>query len=192
MIKAVIFDCFGVLLADTHREHMAELRAEDPAKAEELHAIVHAGDMGILSRSEVAEHASKLLDLDPEEYLEIQDKGEVPNEPLLSYIETLKPAYQLGVLSNVSNRERIGIRFEPGRLDALFNTVIASGAEGFVKPQPELYHIAATRLGVEPDECVFVDDIEGFCEGARDVGMQAIHFVSTAQCIRDLTKLLES
>lgn len=190
MIKAVIFDCFGVLLADTHRQRLTVLDQEAPEKAQELRSIVHAGDLGILSRAEIAEYAAKLLGIDPEEYLEEQDRGEVRNTELLAYIETLKNHYKLAVLSNVSSRERIGMRFEPGQLDALFNTVVASGDEGCVKPQPELYEIAATRLGVEPSECIFIDDVELYCEGARAVGMRALHFQTTRQCVEDLKNLL--
>ena len=42
------------------------------------------------------------------------------------------------------------------------------------KPQPEIYLLAAERLGVEPEACVFVDDLRENCEGAEAVGMTAI------------------
>jgi putative hydrolase of the HAD superfamily len=129
--------------------------------------------------------------MDKEEFLEEQDQVEVPNAKLLDYIATLKPRFKIGMLSNISSRDRLSIRFEPGQLDTAFDTIVASGDEGYVKPQPEIYQIVATRLGVAPHECVMIDDIPEFCEGARAVGMQAIQFISTEQCITDLNALID-
>lgn len=191
MIKAVIFDCFGVLLGNPYKQRIAALWQTDPAKAEEVRSINHASDLGILSREESAKYMAELLDVDVEELIEEQDNGEVRNEKLLAFIATLKPEYKVGLLSNVSGRDRLGIRFETGQLDALFDTIVASGDEGFVKPQPEIYTIAATRLGVDPSECVFIDDILEFCDGAKAVGMQAIQFFTTDQAIADFQHLID-
>ena len=120
-----------------------------------------------------------------------QDQVEVPNKELLAYIAELKKTYKVGLLSNISSRDRLSIRFQDGELQSHFDTIVASGDEGYVKPQPEIYEIAATRLGVEPSECVMIDDIAEFCEGARAVGMQAIQFLNTQQCITDLNTLID-
>lgn len=191
MIKAIIFDCFGVLLGNTYKRRLAELEREDPARARELRAINHASDRGILSREEAATAMAELIGVAPEELLEEQDRGEVRNEPLLEYIAGLKSQFKLGFLSNVSGRDRLDGRFLSGQLEELFDTVVASGDEGFVKPEPEIYQIVASRLGVEPHECVMIDDIPEFCEGARQVGMQAIAYVSNSQCIEDLNALID-
>lgn len=191
MIKAIIFDCFGVLLGNAYKTHLMEVELEDPERAKEIRAINHASDMGILTREETAEGISSLFGMDAEEFLAEQNEVEVPNKALLEYIASLKPDYKLALLSNISSRERLSIRFTNGELDSHFDTVIASGDEGFVKPQPEIYQIAATRLGVHPDECVMIDDIAEFCQGARDVGMQAIQFQTNQQCIADLNALID-
>ena len=191
MIKAIIFDCFGVLLGNAYKTHLTEVERVDPEKAKQIRAINHASDLGILTKEETAQHVSELFGIDVEDFLAEQTQVEVPNRELLSYIATLKPEYKIALLSNVSSRERLGIRFEPGELDAAFDTIVASGDEGFVKPQPEIYQIAATRLGVEPSECVMIDDIIEFCDGARATGMQAIQFISTGQCIEDLNALID-
>lgn len=191
MIKAVIFDCFGVLLGNAYKTHLNEVDKEDPVRAKEIRAINHASDMGILTRDESAQYISELFGMDKEEFMEEQDQVEVPNKALLDYIATLKPRFKVGMLSNISSRDRLSIRFEPGQLDAAFDTIVASGDEGYVKPQPEIFQIAATRLGVAPHECVMIDDIPKFCEGARAVGMRAIQFISTEQCITDLNALID-
>lgn len=190
-IKAIIFDCFGVLLGNTYKQRLAALDRDEPEKAQELRAINRASDMGILTRQESAQYIADLLGEYVEDVLEEQDRGEVRNEALIRFIETLKPHYKLGLLSNISDRGRLGIRFLPGQLDGLFDTVVASGDAGYVKPQPEIYEITATRLGVSPLECVMIDDILEFCDGAQAVGMRAIQFIDTKQCVSDLGKLID-
>ena len=191
MIKAIIFDCFGVLLGNAYKMHLTEVEHEDPERANEIRAINHASDMGILTREETAEAISSLFGMEAEEFLEEQNQLEVPNKELLEYIAKLKQSYKIGLLSNISSRERLSIRFLDGELETHFDTVVASGDEGFVKPQAEVYQIAATRLGVLPTECVFIDDIAEFCVGARQVGMQAIQYQSNQQVITDLNALID-
>ena len=191
MIKAIIFDCFGVLLGSSYQDRLAELERDEPGKAEDIRAINRAADMGILSNAEATVHMAELLDMEPEELQQEQRETEVPNEALLTFIETLKSDFKIGMLSNISSRERVGIRFEPGRLDALFNTIVASGEEGYMKPDAEIYEITATRLGVRLEECLFIDDIEPFCQAARNIGMQAIRFTSTSQCIADISAMID-
>lgn len=191
MIKAIIFDCFGVLLGNAYKIHLNEVERTDPERAKEIRAINHASDMGILSREETAEHISALFGMEPEEFLEEQNQLEVPNQALLDFITTLKPRFKVGMLSNISSRGRLSIRFADGVLDSHFDTIVASGDEGYVKPQPEIYQIAATRLGVHPSECLFIDDIAEFCDGARQVGMQAVQFFTTDQAIADVTHLID-
>ena len=49
---------------------------------------------------------------------------------------------------------------------------------GVRKPAPEAYLGAARALGVEPDQCLFVDDREHNCSAAVAVGMRARHFTN--------------
>ena len=191
MIKAIVFDCFGVLLGNAYKTHLMELEQVDAERAKEVRAVNHASDMGILTREETASAISTLFGMDAEDFLAEQNQVEVPNAALLEYIADLRQHYKIGLLSNISSRERLSIRFQNGELERCFDTIVASGDEGYVKPQPEIYEIVTTRLGVAPHECVMIDDIYEFCEGARAIGMQAIQFQTTQQCITDLNALID-
>jgi len=59
---------------------------------------------------------------------------------------------------------------------------------GLHKPDPAVYVHAAQILGRRPEECVFVDDREINCDGARSVGMQAIRYTNTEELRADLTQ----
>jgi len=58
-----------------------------------------------------------------------------------------------------------------------FDEVVVSGRVGLRKPQPEIYHLVAARLGVDVAACVMVDDVEVNVRAARSVGMAAVHHV---------------
>jgi putative hydrolase of the HAD superfamily len=75
-------------------------------------------------------------------------------------------------------------------LSGLFDAEVRSGEEGLRKPEPEIYRLAARRLGVSPEECVFVDDIPSNVEGARAVGMWAILHRDPAITVPKLEALL--
>lgn len=191
MIKAIIFDCFGVFIGNPYKIRVQAMEQSDPEKAIIMHEINRASDRGFLNRQDTAEQMAELIGISTEEFLAEQDKGEVRNEELVAFVKTLRPQYKVAMLSNISSRERLDVRFEPGQLDELFDTVVASGEEGYIKPESEIYEIALRRLGVLPEECVMIDDIKEFCEGAEAVGIHAIQFLNTQQCITDLNALID-
>jgi putative hydrolase of the HAD superfamily len=71
-------------------------------------------------------------------------------------------------------------------IDELFEVVVDSAFVGMRKPDPAIYELTAHRLGVRPQECVFVDDLEINCDAARELGMAAVRFESTDQAIPEL------
>ncbi len=191
MIKAIIFDCFGVLIQDATKHFSAELLAHDPEKAKQFKALAHTMDKGIMSEEEGGALQAALLGMTPEAFRDSKNKGEVRNDELIEYILSLKDDYTVAMLSNINSRARLDVRFKPNQLDEVFDLVVASGDEGFIKPEPEIYEITAAKLGVAPEECIMIDDIEVFCQGARDVGMQAFQFTSNTQTINTLNQLID-
>lgn len=191
MIKAIIFDCFDVLIGDATKALTAALVESDPERVEEFRAVTHAVDKGVLSDKEALAAHADLLGMSIEAFNEVRVKGEVRNEELIEFVASLKGKYKLAMVSNINSRERLDLRFLPGELDQLFDAVIPSGEVGYIKPQPEIYEIALQKLGVQPNECVMIDDIEAFCEGARAVGLQAIQFLNNQQVKTDLQALID-
>jgi putative hydrolase of the HAD superfamily len=59
------------------------------------------------------------------------------------------------------------------RMQATFDVIIRSDEVGLRKPDPEIYRLTAKRLDVQPEECVFVDDLLQNVEGAAAAGMHA-------------------
>jgi putative hydrolase of the HAD superfamily len=74
--------------------------------------------------------------------------------------------------------------------EELFDETVISGEVGIRKPDPAIYAMAAERLGVTPQEAVFVDDLEQNLEPAREAGMAVVHHVDAARTIAELEELL--
>lgn len=70
-----------------------------------------------------------------------------------------------------------------------FDGIVISGEAGVAKPQPEIYHLICERYGVEMSRSVFVDDSPVNVQGARAVGMTAVHFTDVTALRRELEAL---
>jgi 2-haloacid dehalogenase len=69
-----------------------------------------------------------------------------------------------------------------------FDGVIVSGDERLLKPEPEIYNLLLSRYGLEAGDCIFIDDSKANVEGARAVGMHAIHFLETTDLAAELRR----
>lgn len=91
----------------------------------------------------------------------------------VALVEALRPRYRCSILSNADLSLRGRIEGELA-LHHLFDDIVVSAEVGVAKPQPEIFRLAAERLGLAPAACVFVDDWDRNIEAARAVGMAAV------------------
>jgi epoxide hydrolase-like predicted phosphatase len=82
-------------------------------------------------------------------------------------------------------------RYELDRFPELFDGWVISGEEGIRKPDPAIYALGAQRIGLEPADIVFVDDLKGNLKPAREMGMTTVHHTSAAETIPQLEALLD-
>ena len=189
MIRAVIFDCFGVIITDALQAIRQELMRTNPEGAAAIKDIVAANNHGFIEPGESYDRIAAILGLSTPDFRRQVAKGEVRNDELLHYILQLRGSYKTAMLSNIAGSS-LARRFPNDELSTYFDVVIASSDIGYAKPEPEAYEITADRLGLRCDECVFVDDRELFCEGATAVGMQAIVYTDFTQVTASLNRLL--
>ncbi len=74
---------------------------------------------------------------------------------------------------------------------SLFDDVVESSVIGVRKPEPRFYEIACERLGVEPEECIFLDDLGINLKPARAMGMTTIKVTSGPQAVAELRAALD-
>ena len=69
---------------------------------------------------------------------------------------------------------------------ALFDHGIESAKIGLRKPDPRIYRMMADALGVDPKNCVYLDDLGVNLKPAREMGMTTIKVIDAPQAIREL------
>jgi putative hydrolase of the HAD superfamily len=113
-----------------------------------------------------------------------------PNEPMIELMRELKAnGSRMAMLTNnVREWEPLWRSMLP--VDEIFETVVDSGFVGCRKPEPQIYELTLSRLGLPGEACLFVDDLEHNCEAAREAGMTAVHFRDNGQAIAEIRAAL--
>jgi putative hydrolase of the HAD superfamily len=115
--------------------------------------------------------------------------GVGPDERML---DAVRRARRAGVKTGlISNSWGEGLAYDDGMLEELFDAVVISGDVGLHKPEPAIFRLGAERIGVPPEECVFVDDLRENCAGAEAVGMTAILHRGPDSTLPELEKFLQ-
>ncbi len=114
-----------------------------------------------------------------------------PNEPMIAYLAGLRErGYRMAMLTNnVREWEPRWRAMLP--VDEIFELVVDSAFVDMRKPDPRIYELTCERLGVAPQRCVFIDDIEVNIDAARELGMTAVHFHDAEQAIAEVAAALD-
>jgi putative hydrolase of the HAD superfamily len=113
-----------------------------------------------------------------------------PNPPMIELMRELKASgKRMAMLTNnVREWEPLWRSMLP--VDEIFETVVDSGFVGVRKPEALIYEMTLERLGLPATSCLFVDDLLPNIEGARAVGMSAVHFRDNEQAIPEIRAAL--
>jgi FMN phosphatase YigB (HAD superfamily) len=87
----------------------------------------------------------------------------------------------------LSNADRLAPSMAP--LAGIFDAIVLSGEAGFGKPDERSYLLAAQRLELPPEQCVFVDDLAVNVRGAAEVGMVGVHHRDVETTLAELAIL---
>lgn len=155
-------------------------------------------------RALVAHEEGRLDDAGFEEALGaavVRAGGRLPDRGLLAVlddhmaldtemIELVREVRAAGVpVALVSNSLGSGC-YDRVDLDELFDVAVISGQVGVRKPSRRIYALACERLGVEPTDCVLVDDLEHNLAGAARLGVLGVHHRDAAGTARQVRRRL--
>ena len=105
-------------------------------------------------------------------------------------VEAVRAARQAGIKTGLVSNSWGTRRYPRPLLAELFDGIVISGEEGMRKPTLEMYSLGAERIGLPPEQCVFVDDLEFNLEPARELGMAVVHHVEAERTVAELERLL--
>ena len=205
-IRAVVFDFGGVLItpittllaevATWHDVSMVSMLdvLMGPRETSTSDHPWHRAERGELATSEMqrevvpfAEAAG--LTLRGDEYQRVLSGEFTVHDAVIDRIVRLHDeGYLLGLLTNsfVEFREHLESRID----FSMFDVVVDSSEVGHRKPEPAIYELTTTRLGVEASEILYLDDFAANLEGAKAAGWQTIHVTDIETALAELDEIL--
>jgi epoxide hydrolase-like predicted phosphatase len=196
-MKGLLVDYGGVLTTNVWESFSAFCAAEglEPDKVRGLFRsdpkaleLLRDLETGKLTEEQFSEQFAPLLGIKKHDGL--IDRLFAGMQPDLPMIDSLRHARAAGVRTGLISNSWGRGRYDRDSFGELFDGVVISGEVGLHKPQPEIFHLGAERIGLEPADCVFVDDLRENCAGAEAVGMTAILHRDTNQTLARLEELL--
>jgi putative hydrolase of the HAD superfamily len=193
-VRAIVFDIGGVLEIDPDigvaDQWEAALGLGPGGLGDRLGHLWAAGSVGEITLSQVHQGIRDALGVDAATVeammsdIWTQYLGTL-NGPLYDYFRALRPRFVTGILSNsfVGAREREQALY--GFEDAC-DLIVYSHEVGMSKPDERIFRLTWTRLGIRPEEMVFVDDHPPNIEAARALGIAAVHFRDNVQAIAEI------
>ncbi|MEA2390452.1 MAG: putative hydrolase of the superfamily [Solirubrobacteraceae bacterium] len=167
------------LLPDTVRERFMK----DPM-ARELLADLETDK---LTEEEFEPKFAAVLEVEPDGLIDRLFAGMRPDQAMLDAVAAAKRAgVRTGLISNSWGHGR----YDRSAFPELFDGWVISGEEGMRKPEPAMYRLGAERIGLEPAQCVFVDDLPFNLKPARELGMATVLHRDAKQTIPELEDLL--
>jgi beta-phosphoglucomutase len=183
--KAVIFDLDGVITDTAHYHYLAWKRLADSVDApfdeafnEQLKGVDRMGSLDLIlaraPRAYTPDEKRKLADAKNSHYQELIATM-TPSDLLPGALRALEDVRAAGLkigLASVSRNaftvlDRLGIRDR-------FDDVVDAATVVNGKPHPEIFLTAAAHLGVEPQDCLGVEDAAAGVASIKDAGMVAV------------------
>ncbi|HEY3290911.1 MAG TPA: HAD family phosphatase [Anaerolineae bacterium] len=193
-IEAVVFDIGGVLVRTTDWSGRQRWEKQLGLPERGLSDLVFSSHQALLASTgrgddkAIWRHVADTLHLSSEQLIELQRdfwSGDTADTDLIAFVRSLRPRLKTGILSNAwpemqqLNELRFGLR------DAVDHTIY-SFQIGVLKPAPEAFLALVVALNVRPQNILFVDDVLANVDGARRVGLGAIHFTDAALAMDDI------
>ncbi len=185
VLTTSVWDSFEAFCRSEGLEATAvkELFRTDPEAIADLRAL----ETGALSEADFEASFGRRLGIaKPDGLIDSMFEGMKPLERMVAAVRELRHG---GLLTGMISNSWSTAHYDRDLLGELFDEVVISAEVGLYKPQPEIYRLAAERLGVDPVECLFVDDLRENCEGAEAVGMTAIRHREAPETIARLAEL---
>lgn len=189
--KAIIFDFDGVVFDSEHLHQLAQVRVLENAGVaglteSSLDDYTGVADKEIFRRvltkhdhpfddaliNEISHHKVKAYQDIIAETDSLHDEMGIKN--FLDFV--IQHFSQLAICSNSSSGEVAAVldRLEEGALKQHFKTIVTIDRVKVGKPEPDCYLLAASELGVDPKDCLVIEDSATGATAAKSAGMTVV------------------
>jgi len=197
-IRAVIFDVGGVIVHEGDYTKRIEWETRLGLPAGQLTRLVLDSEPAVYAASgqvterQVWQAVGSWLGLDEAHILELQRdfwSSEQLDITLVQFIQSLRPRYKIGILSNAWSDAR-SFHDAKFKMNTWVDVQVYSAEVKLLKPDPRIYQIVLDQLKLPAGECVFVDDRPENVQAARSLGMKGVVCRDTQQTIDDIEACL--
>jgi len=198
-LTGLLVDYGGVLTTNVWDSFRAFCEAEGIDREEvkrafrdrpEAMALLRRLEAGELTEEEFSPLFGPIIGVREDRTAGLVDRLFAGMEPEEEMIEALRRARAAGLKTGLISNSWGRGRYDRDSFSELFDGVVISGEVGLHKPQPEIFRLGAERVGLTPEQCVFVDDLVENCEGAEAVGMTAVLHRGADASLERLEQLL--
>jgi len=196
-IKAIYFDLGGVIVRTGDKTPRANLAAEFGMSYAQMDSFVFEcetaalASVGKLSEAEHWLDVTRRLKRPAADMPHIRDTffdGDSIDQEILGLLRALRVTHKTGLISNAWDGLRPWIIAQ--EFDDAFDYITISAEIGIAKPDARIYQFALGKLGVEPDQAIFVDDVEKNIVACEALGMHGVLFRSSQQTISEVNRYL--
>jgi len=122
-----------------------------------------------------AERIGRIADAKEELYRHLVRRvGVAPELGVATWLDRLKKHGWQQAIASAAPRANIDAVLEALSADHVFQSIVSAEDVHRGKPDPEVYVLAASRVGVPAERCIVVEDASAGIEGARRAGMRSI------------------
>ena len=169
MIKAVIFDYFGVVSSKESWDSVTSKIADD----QQLMELYVKLNMGAIHWQDFILQFSDMYGKTSEELQQVFEEEQI-NPNVLALVKQLKDQNVTTALLTNAHHEYIEPIIEQAQLNELFDKVFISSKLQMIKPSVEIFEHVVNQLDVKPSEAVFIDDNQRNVTGAEAAGLTGI------------------
>ncbi|MGB9664571.1 MAG: HAD family hydrolase [Ignavibacteria bacterium] len=196
MIKAIIFDLGNVLIYFDWK--IAENRLNELQSGtgtiitkflKENNSIIKMLEKGALDETEFLDIIKSHLNSNIDKHTIAKIFSEIfqENKILTNLLSKIKKEYKLFLLSNTNIIHK---KYGWGHYEFLkhFDRLFLSYEIGSIKPEKEIFDFVINSIELKPEEVLYIDDIEDYVKAAKNLGWNALQFISNEKLLEDLKK----
>lgn len=186
MKQVLIFDFFGVISAEVAPPWLSKyFNADDAAHIKE--GLIVEADRGAISQDALFAELGRRAGMSgPQAEAEWHALAKI-NTTMVQHLKSLRHKHRVALLSNAPSPLLRHI-LHKHNLEPLFEQILVSAEEGLAKPNPAIYQLLLSRLGVSVQDALFIDDNPANINSAASIGLKGIVFTPETDLLAEISK----